>query len=129
DHFKQINDTHGHIIGDAVLRQLGLELRRHLRENDLAGRYGGDEFCVILPQMSLNEAAKVMEHMRETFSRYQNPLIPELRVSLSIGLADFQPLFTDAAMWLNAADGALYTAKDTGRNRVNVSNYLIAHSA
>ena len=129
DHFKQINDTHGHIIGDAVLRQLGLELRRHLRENDLAGRYGGDEFCVILPQMSLNEAAKVMEHMRETFSRYQNPLIPELRVSLSIGLADFQPLFTDAAMWLNAADRALYTAKDTGRNRVNVSNYLIAHSA
>mgnify|MGYP001600375580 CR=1 FL=1 len=129
DHFKQINDTHGHIVGDAVLRQLSLELRRNLRENDLAGRYGGDEFCVILPQVPLEEAAQVMERMRETFSNYRNPQIPELRVSLSIGLADFQPFFTDAAMWLNAADRALYAAKDTGRNRVNISEAVIAHSA
>jgi diguanylate cyclase len=129
DHFKQINDTYGHIIGDAVLRQLSVELRRNLRENDLAGRYGGDEFCVILPQMPLEEAAQIMERMRETFSNYRNPQIPELRVGLSIGLADFQPFFTDAAMWLNAADRALYSAKDTGRNRVNVSDYVIAHSA
>ncbi|MGY2376705.1 diguanylate cyclase [Pseudomonas sp. SDO524_S393] len=129
DHFKQINDSHGHIVGDAVLRQLSVELRKHLRENDLAGRYGGDEFCVILPLMPSEEAARVMEHMRETFSNYRNPQIPELRVSLSIGLADFQPWFTDAAMWLNAADRALYAAKDTGRNRVNVSDEPIAHSA
>lgn len=129
DHFKQINDTHGHIVGDAVLRQLSLELRRNLRENDLAGRYGGDEFCVILPKMPLEEAAQLMERMRETFSNYRNPQIPELRVSLSIGLADFQPGFSDAAMWLNAADRALYAAKATGRNRVNVSNYCVAHSA
>ena len=129
DHFKQINDTHGHIIGDTVLRQLSLELRRNLRENDLAGRYGGDEFCVILPQMPLQAAAQIMERMRETFSNYRNSQIPELRVSLSIGLADFQPSFTDAAMWLNAADRALYAAKDTGRNRVNVSENRVAHSA
>ncbi|WP_025859361.1 diguanylate cyclase [Pseudomonas sp. CHM02] len=129
DHFKQINDNHGHIVGDAVLRQLSLELRRNLRENDLAGRYGGDEFCVILPQMPLEQAAQVMERMRETFSNYRNPQIPELRVSLSIGLASFQPSFTDAAMWLNAADRALYAAKDTGRNRVNVSDEKVAYSA
>ena len=129
DHFKQINDSHGHIVGDAVLRQLSLEIRRNLRKNDLAGRYGGDEFCVILPQMPLEEAARVMERIRETFSNYRNPQIPELRVSLSIGLADFQLIFTDAATWLNAADRALYAAKDTGRNRVNASNYTIAHSA
>ena len=129
DHFKQINDSHGHIVGDAVLRQLSLEIRRNLRKNDLAGRYGGDEFCVILPQMPLEEAARVMERIRETFSNYRNPQIPELRVSLSIGLADFQLIFTDAATWLNAADRALYAAKDTGRNRVNASNYAIAHSA
>ena len=129
DHFKQINDTHGHIVGDAVLRQLSLEIRRNLRKNDLAGRYGGDEFCVILPQMPLEEAARVMERIRETFSNYRNPQIPELRVSLSIGLADFQLIFTDAATWLNAADRALYAAKDTGRNRVNARNYAIAHSA
>ncbi|RMT98592.1 hypothetical protein ALP39_03012 [Pseudomonas marginalis pv. marginalis] len=129
DHFKQINDCHGHIVGDAVLRQLSLELRRNLRENDLAGRYGGDEFCVILPQMTQHEAARVMERMRETFSNYRAPNIPELRVSLSIGLADFQPSFKDAAMWLNAADRALYAAKDTGRNRVNVSDERVAYSA
>ena len=129
DHFKRINDTHGHIVGDAVLRQLSLELRSSLRENDLAGRYGGDEFCVILPQMALEQAAQVMERMRENFGNYRNPQIPELRVSLSIGLASFQPSFTDAAMWLNAADRALYAAKDTGRNRVNVSAEMVAHSA
>ncbi len=129
DHFKRINDAHGHIVGDAVLRQLSVELRRNLRENDLAGRYGGDEFCVILPQMPLAEAAQVMERMRETFSNYRNPQIPELRVSLSIGLADFQVSYTDAAIWLNAADRALYMAKDTGRNRVNVTDHVIAYSA
>lgn len=129
DHFKQINDTHGHIVGDTVLRQLSLELRRNLRENDLAGRYGGDEFCVILPQMPLEQAAQIMEQMRETFGNYRTPHLPELRVSLSIGLADFQPRFTDAAMWLNAADRALYAAKDTGRNRVSVNDERIACSA
>ena len=129
DHFKQINDSHGHIAGDSVLRQLSQELRSSLRENDLVGRYGGDEFCVILPQMPLEQAAQVMERMRENFGNYRNPQIPELRVSLSIGLASFQPSFTDAAMWLNAADRALYAAKDTGRNRVNISEEMVAYSA
>jgi len=129
DHFKLINDTYGHIIGDQVLRQMSLELRRNLRGNDSAGRYGGDEFCVILPDMPLEQAAQVMERMREVFSNYRCPEIPELRVSLSIGLASFQDTFTDASMWLNAADRALYAAKDTGRNRVNISDCVIAHSA
>lgn len=70
-----------------------------------------------------------MERVRETFSNYRNPHSPELRVSLSIGLADFHPLFTDAAMWLNAADRALYAAKDTGRNRVNISDEKVAQLA
>ncbi|KAF1030946.1 MAG: putative diguanylate cyclase DgcC [Pseudomonas sp.] len=129
DHFKQINDTHGHIIGDTVLRELSQELKRNLRDNDLAGRYGGDEFCVILPDMPLEQAAQVMERIREVFASYHNPQIPALQVSLSIGLAAFQDGFTDAAMWLNAADRALYVAKDTGRNRVNISDWVIAHSA
>ena len=129
DHFKQINDTYGHIVGDAVLRQLSLVLRRNLREDDLAGRYGGDEFCVIFPLMPQEQAVRIMERVRETFSNYRNPHSPELRVSLSIGLADFHPLFTDAAMWLNAADRALYAAKDTGRNRVNISDEKVAQLA
>lgn len=129
DHFKQINDTHGHIVGDTVLRQLSLELRRNLRDNDLAGRYGGDEFCVILPQMSLEKAAQRMERLRETFCNYRIPHLPELKVSLSIGLADFQPVYDDAASWLNAADRALYAAKHTGRNRVCVNTDRLARSA
>jgi diguanylate cyclase len=67
--------------------------------------------------------------LRETFSDYRNAHIPELRVSLSIGVADFQPEFADAAAWLNAADRALYAAKHTGRNRVGVSDHRLACSA
>ena len=129
DHFKQINDAYGHIVGDRVLRQLSKELQRNVRENDLAGRYGGDEFCVILPDVALEQASYVMERLREMFSRYRDPQVPELRVSLSIGLAAYQVQFTQAHMWLNAADKALYAAKGTGRNRVTVAESLVARSA
>ena len=129
DHFKQINDAYGHIVGDRVLRQLSKELQRNVRENDLAGRYGGDEFCVILPDVPLEQASYVMERLREMFSRYRDPQVPELRVSLSIGLAAYQVQFTQAHMWLNAADQALYAAKGTGRNRVTVAESLVARSA
>jgi len=118
DHFKAINDTYGHIIGDAVLRQLSVELRSNLRPNDLAGRYGGDEFCVILPDVPVRQASEIMERLREVFSHYRHPDVPELRVSLSIGLAGFHPKISDAAIWLNEADKALYIAKNTGRNKV-----------
>ena len=129
DHFKNINDIHGHTVGDTVLRQLSHELRQRLREDDLAGRYGGDEFCVILPRMPLEEAAQVMERLRETFGNYRHPQIPELRVSLSIGLADFHSSFNDAVAWLNAADLALYAAKDSGRDRVKTSDWLATYPA
>ncbi|WP_095145322.1 MULTISPECIES: diguanylate cyclase [unclassified Pseudomonas] len=119
DHFKLINDNYGHIVGDTVLRQLSLELKRNLRENDLAGRYGGDEFCVILPDLPLEHATAVMERLREVFGNYRHPQIPGLRVSLSIGLATCQPHFADAASWLDAADKALYSAKSNGRDRIS----------
>ncbi|NBF02747.1 diguanylate cyclase [Pseudomonas sp. Fl5BN2] len=117
DHFKAINDTYGHIIGDTVLRHLSSELRRNLRHDDLAGRYGGDEFCVILPRMSQSQALDVMERLRQIFSQYRHPQVPELKVSLSIGLAAFSPDFQDPSSWLNAADKALYLAKNGGRNQ------------
>jgi diguanylate cyclase len=121
DHFKAINDTYGHLIGDSVLRQLSFELKCNLRESDLAGRYGGDEFCVILPNMPLNQAVDVMERLRSVLQDYRHGEVPGLRVSLSIGLAAYQPSFTDATAWLDDADKALYTAKNTGRNKVSVS--------
>ncbi|KAA0945538.1 diguanylate cyclase [Pseudomonas sp. ANT_H14] len=119
DHFKVINDTYGHVAGDIVLRQLSKVLRQNLRATDLAGRYGGDEFCVILPDMPLGRATEVMEALRDRFSSLGYAQDPTLRASLSIGLAPYQPSHDDATSWLNDADQALYEAKSSGRNRVS----------
>lgn len=121
DHFKTINDAYGHLVGNAVLRQLSQALRSNMHESDLAGRYGGDEFCVILPQVSLAQAQQAMERLRQVLHDYRHPQAPDLRVCLSIGLSDCQPTFSDANTWLNDADQALYSAKKTGRNRISSS--------
>ncbi|MDN3224858.1 diguanylate cyclase [Pseudomonas nunensis] len=118
DHFKSINDTYGHVAGDIVLRQLSKMLKQNLRAADVAGRYGGDEFCVILPDLPLNSAAAAMDALRDRFATLGYEQNPALKVSLSIGLAAFDPAHTDATLWLNDADQALYEAKTTGRNRV-----------
>jgi len=118
DHFKTINDTYGHVAGDIVLRQLSKMLKQNLRAADVAGRYGGDEFCVILPDLPLNSAAATMDALRDRFATLGYEQNPALKVSLSIGLAAFNPTHTDATLWLNDADEALYEAKTTGRNRV-----------
>jgi diguanylate cyclase len=85
DHFKKINDSYGHIVGDEALRQLSKDLKRLLDQYELAGRYGGDEFCVILPTLPLNKAEALMEQLRETLQQYRHPLVPGLRVSLVQG--------------------------------------------
>jgi diguanylate cyclase len=118
DHFKIINDTYGHVAGDIVLRQLSQMLKQNLRATDVAGRYGGDEFCVLLPDLPLNSAAAAMDALRDRFASLGYEQDPALKVSLSIGLAAFNPAHTDATLWLNDADQALYEAKSTGRNRV-----------
>ncbi len=119
DHFKTINDTYGHVVGDNVLRELSRKLTQNLRTADLAGRYGGDEFCVILPDTSLEVAAGIMDRLRDSFAATHYDLEPLMNVSLSIGLAAFSPSHPDATSWLNDADRALYGAKTTGRNRVS----------
>ena len=118
DHFKAINDTYGHVAGDIVLRQLSKMLKQNLRATDVAGRYGGDEFCVILPELPLFNAAQAMEALRERFAVLGYEQNPALKVSLSIGLAAYDPAHADATRWLNDADQALYEAKASGRNRV-----------
>jgi len=121
DHFKTINDTYGHIIGDNVLKQLSTVLSANLRETDLAGRYGGDEFCVILPDTTLAQATDILERLRRTVYDHAHTALPDIRLSLSIGIAAYGPHLTDAGMWLHEADMALYAAKSTGRNRVNAA--------
>ncbi len=129
DHFKTINDTYGHVAGDMVLRQLSKMLKHNLRATDIAGRYGGDEFCVILPDLPLSSAAAAMDALRDRFASLGYEQNPALKVSLSIGLAAFNPAYDDATLWLNDADDALYAAKTTGRNRVICCSDIRPHHA
>ncbi len=123
DHFKNLNDTYGHEAGDNVLRAVGELLRRCLRSSDLSCRYGGEEFTVVLPGASLEDARTRIEDLRETLMRtpihYREGLLPG--VTVSAGLAAAVPEDTDASAVLSRADAALYQAKATGRNRVVVA--------
>lgn len=127
DHFKSINDTFGHDVGDTVLREVGAYLKRAVRGNDIAGRYGGEEFVVCLSGCDLNFAPQVAERHRELLSKISFPDAkhPE-RITASIGVACFDPDVPDASLsaLLKRADAAVYQAKHKGRNRVVVANPL-----
>ncbi len=118
DHFKDVNDAHGHTVGDDVIRQVGEIIRDSLREGDLAGRYGGDEFCVVLKGAELAAAAKVAERIRSDVERALCERIQGLRCTLSIGIARHSGSTGTASEWVNEADAALYRAKLEGRNRL-----------
>jgi diguanylate cyclase len=117
DHFKQINDTHGHLVGDEVLRHVASALRSHLRSTDIVARFGGDEFCVFLPDTDRVTAFQVLDRVRievadAVFGQKQTAI-----ATLSIGLTAFDNpmLFNE---WFKQADLALYEAKARGRNQV-----------
>lgn len=115
DHFKQVNDQHGHEVGDAVLREVGRLLRDVLRPGDLAARLGGEEFLVLLPETEAAAAHAVCERLREAIARHHwSQFATDLVVTVSQGLA---PVIDLDAPW-QAADQALYRAKSEGRNRV-----------
>ena len=115
DHFKSINDQHGHAAGDEVLRALATLLRDCLPPSQVSGRLGGDEFAVLLP-MSENDALRAAERLHAAAAACRLPSHPGLRFSLSIGLAA-PPPGGDLRAWLEAADQALYRAKAAGRDR------------
>ncbi len=118
DNFKSINDAHGHLAGDAVLRAVSQHLHISLRSVDQVGRYGGDEFCVLLPCTGAAEAWQLLEKVRQSAEHLKVSDDPQLRVTLSIGLVGYSPTMRDTDTWLHAADQALYLAKRRGRNRV-----------
>ncbi|WP_313026568.1 diguanylate cyclase [Pseudomonas lopnurensis] len=121
DDFKHVNDRYGHVIGDELLRQVGQCIRRNLRSEDMPGRYGGDEFCAVLPGARARDAWEVLERLRNEIAELDFTLAPRLSISLSIGIAQYDPRIEDALGWLKAADLALYEAKRQGRNRIAIA--------
>jgi two-component system cell cycle response regulator len=120
DFFKQINDTHGHLIGDAVLREGAVILRHCLRNTDLLGRYGGEEFLMVLPQVDLTAARLAAERLRQSLAAAPVRISDDLEVQVtgSFGVADRDELSgpVTADLLVSLADRRLYEAKDAGRN-------------
>jgi len=130
DHFKKINDTYGHKAGDLMLQTLGNLLSTKTREGDIACRYGGEEFVIVLPGASLTIAQQRAEQMRTTFQELRVPYNQHtLRATLSAGVAAFPINGVDGEAVLQDADRALYIAKTTGRNRVIVAETATVKSA
>lgn len=120
DHFKQINDEHGHAVGDQVLANVGRLLRESVRVIDIPGRYGGEELCVILPNTPLEGACKFAETLRaklEAQLHYAGTRLLPVTASFGVGAFDHMEI-ADAESLLRQADTALYRAKHAGRNRV-----------
>jgi diguanylate cyclase (GGDEF)-like protein len=126
DHFKLVNDTWGHAVGDQVLKAIGQVLRDSCRVYDVPGRYGGEEFCVVLPETPMGNSPAVAERIR---TRVESSAVAiddlSIHVTASIGIAGIEAGAADAVQTANAlidrADRALYVAKHRGRNRVEMS--------
>jgi two-component system cell cycle response regulator len=121
DYFKAINDTHGHDAGDDVLREFALRIRKSIRNIDLACRYGGEEFVIVMPETDTGVAAMVGERLRRSIAGQPFPVqqgMKLLNVTLSIGIAALNGAGDTAPALLKRADQALYRAKRDGRNRV-----------
>ncbi len=121
DHFKSVNDVHGHGVGDVVIKSLSRLLRQRLRSNDVIGRMGGEEFAAVLSEISKEEAEQIFNGIRQAFSDIEHPSgDKKFSVTLSCGIAEY-PRFETPADLLEAADKALYVAKNSGRNRVIIN--------
>jgi two-component system, cell cycle response regulator len=122
DHFKDVNDKHGHLVGDQALRMVASTIAQSKRSYDLAGRWGGEEFLLVLPATGIQEASEVAERMRKSVAVLRFPLTNgdnlKLRVSLGVSSVDSNENFPTLGQLIQQADDALYGAKHQGRNRV-----------
>jgi diguanylate cyclase (GGDEF)-like protein len=120
DHFKLVNDELGHVAGDDALRQVANVIRVGLREGDLCGRYGGEEFAVLLPETDLDGARLAAERIRHDVENYTFKLTGghKRHITLSAGVALLDQSMQDKVDLVDAADKLLYRAKQAGRNRV-----------
>lgn len=111
DHFKEVNDSLGHLAGDNMLRDIALTLRLRLRSTDILGRYGGDEFVIILPETRADDASVIAQQIRQA-------CVDECGVQVSLGVAELAEVAADFNELFRHADEALYLAKNSGRDRV-----------
>lgn len=121
DHFKEVNDRHGHVMGDALLRRLGQLLKKSLRTSDAAGRFGGDEFVLVLPESDFASAKQTAERLLELMEKEGAVALPDgktLELRASLGVSELTPEVTDVAMLVARADASLYRAKRSGRNQI-----------
>jgi diguanylate cyclase (GGDEF)-like protein len=127
DHFKVVNDTYGHLVGDKVLRALAEAFREQLRDYDLAGRFGGEEFVLLLPQTDEADALSIAERLRMHVAGMSIPIDNDDRpgvcvtLTVSVGVASLDAAGSELTDLLAAADAALYYAKQTGRNKTHVA--------
>ena len=123
DHFKSINDRHGHAVGDEALRAISEVLRQAVRSHDRVARWGGEEFLIMMPGATLESARAVAERLREQVGQLELPLGPHgtLRLSMTFGVSLHQPKRDALDASISRADMALYAGKTAGRNRVSVA--------
>jgi diguanylate cyclase (GGDEF)-like protein len=125
DRFKTVNDTFGHLVGDIVIKQLSDLASMKIRDTDALGRYGGEEFVILMPETDLADAMKLAERIRKSFSEIEIPELDGIRSSISIGVAERAKGEVDSKAILERADGALYEAKNGGRNRCMSARWSI----
>jgi diguanylate cyclase len=122
DHFKKINDGHGHQTGDEAIRLVSRTLRENSRDVDICGRYGGEEFVVILPNTPQGGAMIFCERLRKAIAAKSvlGPAHEVVQFTISLGIAEFNDDIENAHQWLQQADVALYSAKNAGRNQTQI---------
>lgn len=121
DHFKPVNDTHGHLAGDEVIKYTATVLLESLRQSDHAGRYGGEEFGIILPETDTAGAITICERVRQAIEdSIVKTSVANIRYTVSVGIAPLTDGPENYMQWLQQADEALYAAKESGRNKVMV---------
>lgn len=128
DHFKRINDTHGHPAGDQVIRGIARLCTSLQRPSDSLGRLGGEEFGILLPETGEDDAARAAQRFCEAIAATEIPGTPPLRVTVSVGVAELRGDWPTGESWLAVADMALYEAKRSGRNRIAVARHDASHA-
>jgi diguanylate cyclase (GGDEF)-like protein len=134
DHFKAVNDTHGHLVGDKVLRAVTGAIREQLRTYDLAGRFGGEEFVILLPNAGEADAISIAERLRKHVQAMEIAVSddesgPCVTLTISVGVAALNSHTSELIELTSAADAAMYVAKQSGRNRTHVAQHPAGSAA